>query len=102
MAEHVKTAIGEATARVLAQAQVLQLRHARQLLQTLVRQLPRATEVERRDVWKIGDAREECVGQQRALEPRDVTIPHHTQELVPFAVAQLATWRYRVLHGIDF
>ena len=47
MPEDLEPAIGELAARVLAQVQVLELRHARQVQQALVGELARAAERER-------------------------------------------------------
>ena len=102
MPEDFQSPIRELATRVLAQVQVLQLWHARQVPQSVVGELPRAAEREGSDVVELGDAREHRIRHQPIrFQSGDAALFHDGYQLVPLFVAQLPAWRDPVFRRID-
>ena len=96
--EHLEAAIRQPPAGILAEIELLQLRHARQVQQAVVGELPRSTERQRGDVIELRNPREDVVGHQAAgVERGDAAFLHHRDQPVPFPIAQLPLRRDAIL-----
>ena len=58
MAKHLQAAVGQLAAGILAQVQILELRHAGQVQQAIVGELARSAQAEAGDVIQPGDPRQ--------------------------------------------
>ncbi len=102
MPEDLQSAISELATGILAQVQVLQLRHARQVQQAVVAKLPRAAESEGSHMIELGDARQHRIRHQPvSLQRGDAALLHDGEQLVPLFVAQLPAWRDPVFCRVD-
>ena len=89
MAEHFQAAIGEAAAGIRAEIEPLQLRHACQVVQPLVCELPGAAERQRRHVIERRNPRQDVVGHQPAgIEGGDATLVHRGEQPVPLSIGE--------------
>ena len=92
MPQDLESPIGQPSAWVLIQVEMLQLRHIGQVQQPVVGELPGTAETQRRHVIKCSDARQHRVRHQPAgIEPGDHPLFHDRDEFVPFALGQVST-----------
>jgi hypothetical protein len=102
MAQDLQAAVGLLAARILAQVEVLELRHPREMQQTVVRELARPSQVEARHEVQPGDAsqrfvRHQAIGVERGNPP----FPHDADQLVPIGGRHPTARPDAVVFGIE-
>ena len=88
MAERLQSAIGELAAGILAQIQMLQLRHPAQMEQPVVSEFPRPAQAQAGDMIELGDARQHSVRHQPVRVQRgNSAFFEDTDQLVPVSIS---------------